>query len=518
MTIHFIPNDPSAGPGAPPMRSKRPLPHRPSNRAGFDYHDPEPEGRHAPGSPGFLFWQCREAALLALATWERHAPALRTWQGRRLRLDLYQNAVRQLGEMPEPNAFYDRSGFLFFEAGAGSRTTCSGASTDVVTHEVGHGLLDAIRPDLWDTPFLEVNAFHEAFGDCLAMLTALHDPPSRAALLRRGLGRRNFVETWGEGLAAAIRRDQPSHNAAVPRRALNTFCWQLPTSLAVQGGPGQLIAESHSFAQVFTGCFWDLLRNLLGRGTSGDSPRGESRPGDAAVRRAALTAGRLLIRAAREAPEDARFFRAVGRAMALADEADHGGANHGAIKDAFAKHDIALGSRAMLAPVAALDGPGPAAGAGRALADTTRRDLRQRLGASSKARMVLKRQAIAGTRVVQAVHHREVPLDAVAPALRGVVALAPESVLVGRSGRGAAVLGGLPERTATSDETLAYVASLVAHDRIDYGGDTATTRRSARSATSAAPPRPAFPWRSHTIRSMNGQRVLTRTRFSCGGG
>jgi 3-hydroxyacyl-CoA dehydrogenase len=40
------------------------------------------------------------------------------------------------------------------------KTFFSGASTDVVSHEVGHGLLDSIRPELWDAPFLEAGAFH----------------------------------------------------------------------------------------------------------------------------------------------------------------------------------------------------------------------------------------------------------------------------------------------------------------------------------------------------------------------
>lgn len=501
MAIRFLPNDPLAGPDAPAMRQKSPLRSRPATRAGFTLHDPEPEGLHDPGSPGFLFWQCREAAILTLATWERHAPLLREWQGRRRRLHLYQNAVAQLGELPEPNAFYDRTGFLFFEAAIGSRTSFSGASTDVVAHEVGHGLLDAMRPDLWDTPFLEVNAFHEAFGDCIAMLAALHDPGTRTAVLRVGLGRRNFVETFGEDLADAIRRDQPGHNAAVPRRALNTLQWQLPSTLPAQGGPGQLIAESHSFARVFTGCFWDLVRNLLGEATS-----------SAALRRAALRAGKLLVRGAAGAPEEARFFRAVGRSMTLADEEETGGEHHDAIRDAFSAHGIALGSHAMLAPVAALDGPGPAASGTHALAATTRRDLKGRLGATSKARMVIKRRAIGGAVVVQALHLREVPLGNLSGQLRGVVALAPEGVLVGRSGRHAAVLGALPEASATTDEVEAYVASLVAHNRIDYGEPHRGGQPRARAKESRV-----SSWHSHAIRASRGRRVLTRLRFSCRG-
>ncbi len=497
MPIHFIPNDPMAGSGAPPLRRKTPAKERPAGRAGFTFHDPEPEGLHAPGSPEFLFWQCREAALLALLTWERHARPLRAWQGKRRRLDLIQNAVRQRGRPPQPNAFYDRSGFLFYESTTSGKTTFAGASTDVVAHEVGHGLLDSIRPDLWDAPFLEVNAFHEAFGDCLALLTALGDADTRTALVALGLGKKNFVEGIAEDLSDAIRRVNPNHNAAVPRRALNALAWQLPTTLPADGGPGQLINESHSFARVFTGCFWDLIRNLLGGATT-----------SAALDAAARTAAELLVRGASAAPEDARFFQAVGRAMTLADEQEHAGAHHAAIREAFAAHGIALGSNAMLAPVAALAGPSPTAERGEAaLSPATRRDLKGRLGAGSHARMVVRRREIGGTSVVQAVHQREVPLGTVSPRLKGVVALAPEGVLIGGSGSRAAVLGALPEASTTRGEVEAYVDSLVKHDRIDFGPKEA-----------AAPPsRGRVSWHSHAIRSVGGRRVLTRTRFACGG-
>lgn len=477
------------------MRRKKPTKERPADRAGFKVFDPEPEGLHPPGSPEFLFWQCREAALLAVLAWERNAGGLRMWQGRRRRLDLVQDAVRQRGRPPQPNAFYDRSGFLFFESTAAGQTTFAGASTDVVAHEVGHGLLDALRPDLWDTPFLEVNAFHEAFGDCVALLTALADAQTRRALVEIGLGKRNFVETTAEELSAAIRRIDPTHNAAAPRRARNTLAWQLPTTLPTGGGPGALINESHSFGRVFTGCFWDLLRNLLGSATS-----------SAALEAATRTAATLLIRGAATAPEDARFFQAVGRAMTLADDEDNAGAHHSAIRDAFAAHGIALGSNAMLAPVAALAGPSPSAGstAGRALSATTRRDLLGRLGAGSHARMVVRRRDIGGSSVLQAVHQREVPLASVSRRLRGVVVFAPEGVLVGGSGARAAVLGSLPEAGATTDEVHSYVDSLVAHDRIDYGERAATSRG-------------RMSWHSHAVRAIGGRRVLTRTRFACGG-
>jgi hypothetical protein len=494
--INFIPNDPRAGSKAPPLREKKPHRNRPAGRAGFTFHDREPERLHAPGTPGFLFWQCREAALLAVAAWERHAGPLGRWAEGRRRLHLHQDAVAQLDEAPDLNAYYDRDGFIFFEYDDGEKKTFSGASTDVVAHEVGHGLLDAIRPDLWDTPFLEVNAFHEAFGDCMAIVTALGDARTRTALLRVGLGARNFVEATAEDLADGIRRVDPEHNAAAPRRALNKLQWQLPSSLPRDGGPGELINESHSFAQVFTGCFWDLIRNLLGAGKTGD-----------ALEAAARTAAGLLIEGAKAAPEQARFFQAVGRAMALGDGERHGGANHLAIRDAFGAHGVALGSNAMLAPMAALAGPSPrVTKVAATLSPSTRRDVMDRLGMSGHARMVMRRYEIAGESVVQAVHRRDIALGDVTPKLRGVVAVAPETVLVGESGGRAAVLGGLPEASVTTDEVMGYVESLVRHERIDYGGKKKGAGAERRLA-----------WRTHSIRSVGGRQVLMRVRFACGG-
>ncbi len=493
MPINFIPNDPLAGPKAPPLRRKTPLANRPASRAGFTFHDPEPEKAYATGTPGFLYWQCREAALLAVNTWEGHAGSLtRWWQGRRL--NLYQNAVKQLGAEEDLNAFYDRDGFQFFEFTAGTKTTLSGASTDVVAHEVGHGLLDAMRTDLWDTPFLEVNAFHEAFADCLALLTALGDSATRTALLGIGLGARNFVEAMAEDLSEAVRRIAPDHNAAAPRHALNTLRWQLPSSLPDDGGPGELINESHSFAQVFTGCVWDLVRNLLGSGQT-----------STALRSAVGTAAHLLIAAAREAPEGARFFQAVGRAMVLADGEESDGAHHVAIRDAFEAHGIALGTNAMLAPVAGLAGPAPsAAKSAIPLSSATRRDLNERLEVPPGAHMRIRRRKVAGTPVVEAVYRREVPLGTLSPRLKGVVVRAPETVLVGGSGGRAAVLGAAPGASATTDEVMTYVESLLEHDRIEFGG-----KREAKQKVPA--------WWSHAIRTVQGTRVLVRERFACFG-
>jgi Fungalysin metallopeptidase (M36) len=493
MPINFVPNDPLAGAGAPAIRQTSALANRPSNRAGFIFHSPQPQGLHQPGTPEFLFWQCRQGAIAAVKTWESHAGALPRWFSGR-RLNLVQNAVAEFGEPAQPNAFYDRSSFSFFEFTHGGKTTFSGESTDVVAHEIGHGLLDAIRPDLWDTPFLEASAFHESFGDCVALLTALADPQTRQAF-RLQINSQNFLETTAEDLSDAIRRFRSNHNAAEPRMALNTLQWQLPSTLPSTGGPGVLINEGHSFARVFTGCFYDLLRNLAG-----------NNPTDAVLQEKVSTAARLLIAGARNAPDSTRFFQSVGRAMSLADQQLNNGANRDAIGRAFAAHNIALGTNAMLAPVAELAGTSPRAGArSAALGQATAKDLADRLNVKARARMIVRPLQALGARVVEAVHQREVSLGDVHAKLKGVVALAAESVLVGVSGGRAAALGALPDASATTNEVLSYVNALVKNERIAF--DAKSFVKEAKRAAEYA---------THAVKSVGGKKRLVRLRFSYG--
>src|SRR5215472_10400342 len=327
MPINFNPNDPQAGSTAPAMREKSPRANRPTSKSGFTFTGTSQEGKFNPDTPQFLFWQCREAALAAVETWESVAGQ-----------DL--------------NAFYDRTSFSFFHQAVGGKTFFSGASTDVVAHELGHGLLDSVRPDFFEVNFLEAGAFHEAFGDCMAMLTALSDTETRQKLLAASsdLRKRNFVETTAEDLSNGIKRMDPNHNAAEPRHAFNKLKFQIPSTLPDNGGPGRLINEVHSFGIIFTGCFWDLLANLFGAASSKT---------EANLLNAARLAGKILVAGAKGAVIAPRFLQSVGRAMVLADQSQNNGANVDHIRNAFQTHDILLGANAMLAPSMALAGGAP---------------------------------------------------------------------------------------------------------------------------------------------------------------
>jgi hypothetical protein len=499
--INFIPNDPDES--VLPIRQIQARPNRPANRAGFKFFDQQPEAVYNPitETAGFLFWQCREAALAALEGWEKVSGAsFAAWQGDKKKLDLRQDDGVDL------NAFYDRQSLSFFHFPSEAPEFLSGASTDVVAHEAGHGILDAIRPEFFNLMLFEINAFHEAFGDVVAILTALFDGPSLASV-RTSIQRQNFVESTAENLAAGIKSIQADHNAAAPRRARNNFKWKLPSSLPDFGspgdGPGKLINEIHSFGQIFSGCFWDTIVNIF-------NANGQAT--DAALLKSVRTAGELLATAVAVAPANTRFFREVGRAMVKADEQANGAANRNAIKAAFEAHDIPLGTGAMLAPVAGLGGRRATvkAAAGK-LAAGIKKDLLSRIGAPG-GKLITAPVRIGAQTVVQAIHERFIRLDHVHKKLKGVVARATDVALVGESGGRAAILGALPVPESTADEVETFVRSLVAQDAIDfYGKQKTKAKKALMVARKRAPPNPI----THTVKTVAGKRVLTRLRFAC---
>ena len=518
MTINFIPNDPLAA--NLPLRRVAPRPERAAAAAGFVVDGAQPAALYPVGSPGFLHWQARQAAMLAVETWEAVlGRTITSWVDELLddprRLPLHPDAGEDL------NAYYQRDGLFFFHRSAGGTDVDSGASTDLVAHEVGHAVLDVARPDLWLTNFAEVAAFHEAFGDITAMITALHDRRTRVALLAASadLGSANPIEAVGEQLASGYRLvsgvDDPS---AEPRRAFNTYRWQVPESLPGTGRAAVLTSEAHSFGRVISGCFWTLLRALFLNGATHDQ---------AALWRAALDAGRLLHRGAESAVLGPRWFRAVGRAMVLADQSINAGTNRQLIGKAFGDHGIALGSAAAFAPESMLAGTAPrSAGDGSRVevGRSTLRDLRRRLGTPPASVLSTAAMPVDGAAVIS--YRQPVALDDLDPRLSGAVAMADIHVTIGSSGNRAAVLGAMPEPEAHADAVRAFVATLVANDQIAFDPTGRSSRRpAARTSTGAAVPRSAASVSSHATHALRREGraiVLRRLRFtghgdSCGG-
>jgi hypothetical protein len=507
MAINFIPNDPAAI-NAMAMREVTPRPNRPATRAGFNFFNPAAEGLFDPGTPEFLFWQTREAALLAVEVWEDLNGNLSRWarSSDTRKLDLLQDDGDDL------NAFYDGESLSFFHHTTGNRTTFSGASTDVVSHEAGHGFLDTLRPELFGSTITEQGAFHEAFGDCIALTVGLFDRDTRVALLNASanLAPGNFLEATAEDLSAGVKRALgPDHPAAAPRHARNNFRFQLPTTLPTSGPPPVLTREIHSFGRIFSGCFYDTIRNIFN-----SSPN----QNEAALLQATRTAAKLLIASATKAPVTTRFFQAVGRAMVLEDQTSNASANRQAITDAFARHNIALGSAAMLAARATLAGAAPRFTGKQPLAAATVRDLRERIGAAPGSKFSFNVLEIGDEKVAEVVHQREVPLTGLDSRLKDVIAIAPEPILVKPEGGMAAIASALPDLNTSIDEVHAFVETLLDHKRIAFDGRSRATskrRASKKRSTAVAASEALVDIPTHIVVTRGGKKVLTRIRFLC---
>ena len=303
-TVSYVPNDPLAS-GGPPTRSVSAANFPPGDIAKFDVQPSAKPGQYEPLTPEFDYWQTKLALIGGLRTWKTLTGAfLPRWWGDQRALPVLTDAGDDL------NAFYDRSSLQFFSHAYGGVTVHSAESVDVVVHEQGHALLDAIRSDFFDVPFIEVGALHEAFGDCNAILNALEDRATRDAVIKASpdLSRNQFVESLAEQLGDAIRREYgtDSVETGALRHALNTFRWVDPTGLPSWAPADQLAGEVHSFARVFVGAFYDVIRNIYNAG-----PKGQLN-----LRKASRTAGKFLVAAVRTVPAAPDTFSGVGTADA----------------------------------------------------------------------------------------------------------------------------------------------------------------------------------------------------------
>jgi hypothetical protein len=206
--------------------------------------------------------------------------------------------------------------------------------------------------------------------------------------------------------------------------------------------------------------------------------------------------------------------------MVLADQKLNKGANKVALVEAFTRHNISLGSAAMLAPRSSLSGAPPKMTQKRGasiLTTSTREDLKRLLNAPPQARLAVSTRSIGDEQIAEVTHYREVSLGTLSNDLKGVVALAAEPVLVGSSGKRAAVVSNIPNEGTTTDEVHTFVSSLLESDMIDFDGSSRSAaptrgRRAAGPATGAAT-KPRRPLPTHTIRMRSNQKVLERIRF-----
>lgn len=298
-------NDPTT----PDLAKAVPLPnqekHLPFTVAGFNQNDDTDVSRQAAGCYITI------ANSTNYVQWLMDDP-INKWAAVR-RLPVHPRAGQML------NAYYDRRGLKFFyeinpDTGKFFYTA---DSQDVVSHELGHALLDAMRPDFWSTQAVEIWAFHEAFGDCNAILSImLHDEMLERAINETGgdLMKSNVISRLAEQMGQVIYSltgGQGGYSPYSLRDATNNFNYTIPERLPAEAPDDKLASECHSFGRVFMGVWYEMLVAIY-------QVEKQDRDCLDALRKARDASGKYLLHAITHSPRTVRYYHAVCLAMLAA--------------------------------------------------------------------------------------------------------------------------------------------------------------------------------------------------------
>lgn len=244
---------------------------------------------------------------------------------------------KQLQVSPEtgtwPNAFYARElkGVHFFDY----KTTSTGDSGEVGSHEVGHAILDAVRPGYLEGVGTETGAFHEAFGDILSQVMTLSNDQAIAKIVSEtgGTGdlssKRNSLSDVGEDFGNALGR-----NGGI-RTTLNEFKYQDPATLPERGSDTQLGSEVHDFARLYAGAFYDVLDGIS------DANRAAGMSPAQALKEAGKEAWNLVVGQAEFAPNGSEaLYKELAAGLIEADKRFNDGKRSELISGIMAKREI----------------------------------------------------------------------------------------------------------------------------------------------------------------------------------
>ncbi len=452
---------------------------------------------HPLGTDGFRYWTAAEALRRAAGFWL--TAGARAWHP-----DVGASIPVRLDDGVDLNAYYARNdfpaedikqGLSFFHdtvrdvAARRQMTVFSGESPDVVAHELGHAVLDSLKPPLFELASIEAAAFHESFGDMSAILTALQLPSVRQAVLEETDGsvqRNSSVSRVAEQLGFAIRQRNP---AAVDRDSLrnaaNSFVYVDPLTLPSTGPATQLTRAAHNFSRVFTGAFLEALGGMV--------VRLAARPRVDDVEQASLDMGRLLAQGAAAAQVSTRFFQSVAEQMVLVDANVFSGKYAEALTTAFVRRGL-MPVRSLAAPEAVAASPARAAAAAARFSAAAAGRAPRRSAASEKPVEV----AIDGAAVglgVKTLYVNAPPVDDISGS--------PASMMAGVAARETLVI---PRMT----DVQAFVEALIVRGRVSL--PTAAGRRRGLVASLSQGRKHA----THYLKTRTNEELeLRRISFEC---
>lgn len=188
------------------------------------------------------------------------------------------SATQLLQVIPEAgtqlNAYYDRGSLKFFSYGFRGKNYYFADSADIVTHELGHAFLDAMRPDFWSVQSLEIWSFHEAFSDITAMFHLMNYDVAINKVLAETRGNlmvSNTISKLAEEVGSLIRtvtKDSAYLPDALRNPAVEKFFYVNPASLPKEAKNNALAAECHSFGRVFSNAWYNIFARVYSANVS----------------------------------------------------------------------------------------------------------------------------------------------------------------------------------------------------------------------------------------------------------
>ncbi len=233
------------------------------------------------------------------------------------------------------NAYYDRSALrFFFDKDPRNKPDIYLAdSSEVVAHEMGHALLDILRPEFFDAVSSEIWAFHESFGDIIAILNSLQHDIILNELIKVNLKKSNIVSRLAENLGEIIHYYDSSYPTNALRDAVNTFNYVDPKELSDDTPDNKLSSEPHNFSRIMTGCVYDILIGIY-------QEQAKSKDALTALKSARDIVTNLMIKTAKLAPATVHFYDSFARTMINVNKSVYKRANEDIIKSAFNNRKI----------------------------------------------------------------------------------------------------------------------------------------------------------------------------------
>jgi hypothetical protein len=478
---------------ADPIASSVPNNTQPSLQTHIIEERPDPE-IYDPTTADFRYWNAASALARAINFWGPLLPSGTVWSSDQQPLQV------NLDEGEDFNAFYARESGLNFFHGQVDKvdppvTAFSGESPHVVCHELGHAILDAVKPELFDAMSMEVAAFHEAFGDISSTLSALQVPSVRDFVLQQTGGRLNSNSRLSQlarqlGWAIRVQDDPTAVDRDCLRNTSNRFFYQDPTDLPPSAPATQLSSEPHAFSRVFSGAFLDVLAAMfkIGPAHSGASDSDN-------LLAVTVDAGTLLIEGVRLAAVAPGYYSQVAAGMIQADQSLNGGRYRTALTSSFVR-------RGILSPTAAV---------------SLARDLRAHGGQA----FGITGRASTGRQIQfegESDGYKKTAKDAPALPLRplttrfGVTLHVHMPAEPTRFPVAAAALCGGTEKTSSSEEDArSFVEDLIQLDRISHENATGALPAELTSPGEASPCD-----KTHYVIHDDGRTVLKRHHFDCG--